>query len=139
MVKLKVEVKARLIFSILILIVIAISVGNNTMFSHALANEPGEQLYQKCIACHSFGYNRTGPDHCDIVGRVAGTMANYEYTEAMRSSKLVWTEDNLDYFLEAPLDVVPGTSMGFIGISDPAERREIIAYMRRQGSSTDCN
>lgn len=107
--------------------------------SDVLSSESGERLYQKCVACHSFGYNRTGPDHCGLVGRLAGTQANFEYTEAMRLSKIVWTANNLDRFLAAPLGVVPGTSMGFAGISDPLERRLLIRYMQIQGSSKDCN
>jgi len=103
------------------------------------ASPSGESLYQKCIACHSFGYNRTGPDHCGLVGRVAGELNGFEYTDAMRSSKIVWTVENLDRFLAAPLEVVPDTSMGFIGVDDSGQRSKLIAYIQAQKDSPDCN
>ncbi|MBL4673012.1 MAG: hypothetical protein JKX81_12195, partial [Arenicella sp.] len=103
----------------------------------SLAKQPGELLYEKCIACHSFGYNRTGPNHCDLIGRVAGTADDFIYTQAMRSSKIVWTVENLDLFLAAPLEIVPGTSMGFIADAD--QRSLLIAYIQTQRDSEDCN
>lgn len=105
----------------------------------ALAGETGRQLYQKCSACHSFGYNRTGPDHCGVVGRLAGTLSGFEYTEAMRSSNIVWTADTLDLFLKSPLGFVPGTSMGFAGIASEHDRRSIISYIKAQNDSSNCD
>lgn len=89
----------------------------------------GAEVYDRCVACHALGRNRTGPRHCGVVGRPAGSVPGYDYSEAMRRAGLVWTPVTLDRFLTAPLDVVPGTTMGYSGISDPAERAALIAYL----------
>ena len=98
----------------------------------------GERLYERCAACHSLERDRTGPRHCGLVGRKAGTVPGFAYSEAMRASGLVWNAKSLDRFLAAPLEAVPGTSMGYAGIPDPGERRDLIAFLEQAGRSRDC-
>ena len=88
-----------------------------------------ETLYARCIGCHSPERNRTGPRHCGLFGRVSGTVQDYEYSRPMRAAGIVWDAQTLDRFLEAPLEVVPGTTMGFAGIADAGERRRLIAWL----------
>lgn len=98
--------------------------------SPAAANlAAGEQSYAKCIGCHSPDRNRTGPLHCGLVGREAGAVPDYAYSDAMRASGIVWTVDALDRFLRDPLQMVPGSTMGFAGIADAAERRDLVAWL----------
>jgi cytochrome c len=96
----------------------------------------GEAIYERCAACHSLDRNRTGPKHCGLFGRRAGSLPDFEYSPAMRASGFVWNERTLDRFLAAPTKVVPGTSMGYAGIDDPRERADLIAWLREatQGS-----
>ena len=35
----------------------------------------GEAIYSRCAACHALAYDRTGPRHCGLFGRRAGTSA----------------------------------------------------------------
>lgn len=101
--------------------------------------EAGKAVYDKCIACHSPDRNRTGPLHCGVVGRIAGTVSGFAYSEAMRAAKIVWNAETLDRFLEAPFETVPGTTMGFAGITDETERRHLIAWLESlTASSTHC-
>jgi cytochrome c len=95
--------------------------------AHALASE---ELYNRCAGCHSLEQNRTGPRHCDLVGRRAGSVPGFDYSDAMKRSGIVWTEKNLDRFLADPLKTVPGTTMTYSGVSDPRERAALIAYLR---------
>lgn len=91
----------------------------------------GEQIYTRCAACHAIETNRTGPQHCGLFGRHAGTAPGYDtYSPAMRNSKIVWDEHSLDVFLQAPTKVVPGTAMGYAGVKDPQERADLIAWLR---------
>ncbi len=90
----------------------------------------GVLIYERCAACHSLDHNRTGPKHCGLLGRRAGSLSDFEYSPAMRSSGIVWNEQTLDRFLAAPTKVVPGTSMGYAGIDDPRERADLIAWLR---------
>ena len=89
----------------------------------------GEQEYGRCLGCHSLDRNRTGPRHCGLINRRAGTQPGYEYSRAMLESSLVWNPETLDRFLTSPLKIVPGSTMGFAGIKDKRIRRKLIAYL----------
>jgi cytochrome c len=96
--------------------------------------QAGEAVYSRCLACHSLEYHRTGPKHCGLFGRRAGTAAGYEeYSAAMRRSKIVWNEKTLDRFLADPLKVVPGTTMTYAGVEDAKDRADLIAYLKKEG------
>lgn len=102
----------------------------------ALAADPaaldrGEQVYARCAACHAIGTNRTGPQHCGLFGRRAGTAPGFDgYSPALRASGIVWDERSLDRFLAAPMQAVAGTSMGYAGVKDAGERADLIAWLR---------
>lgn len=97
----------------------------------AQALQRGGQVYERCIACHSIEANRTGPQHCGLFGRRAGTAPGYDgYSKALRDSKIVWNETTLDEFLRHPMQAVPGTTMGYAGIADAHERADLIAWLR---------
>jgi len=89
----------------------------------------GEKIYERCAACHSLTTDRTGPHHCGLLGRKAGSVPGFEYSKAMKESKITWNERTLQRFLANPLKAVPGTSMGYAGIPDAGERRDLIAYL----------
>jgi cytochrome c len=90
----------------------------------------GEQLYARCAACHAIETNRTGPQHCGLFGRRAGTAPGFAgYSKALRDSKIVWNAQTLDRFLQDPMKTVPGTAMGYAGVKDPKERADLIAWL----------
>jgi cytochrome c len=89
----------------------------------------GEQLYARCAACHALAYDRVGPRHCGLLGRRAGSVPGFEYSPAMKRSKLVWNEKTLNRFLADPPKAVPGTTMTYAGVADPEERADLIVYL----------
>jgi len=91
----------------------------------------GEAVYDRCLACHSLTRNRTGPKHCGLLGRTAGSVSGFAYSPAMRQSGIVWDAEALDAFLTDPLAVVPETTMGYDGVKDARERADLIAYLAR--------
>ncbi|HZP93768.1 MAG TPA: cytochrome c family protein [Burkholderiales bacterium] len=97
----------------------------------------GEEIYSRCIACHALAYDRTGPHHCGLIGRKAGSVPGFAYSPAMKRSGIVWTESTLDRFLANPMKMVPGTAMGYAGIADRQERADLIAYLERAAASPD--
>ncbi len=101
----------------------------------ATAADParGQAIYARCAACHSLNRNRTGPRHCGLIGRRAGSVPGFEYSAAMRAAGIVWTQSTLDRFLAAPMRVVPGTTMGYAGIGDEQDRRDLISYLEWAG------
>ena len=98
----------------------------------------GEDVYSRCLGCHALEYNRTGPKHCGLLGRRAGSVPGYEYSPAMKKSQLVWDEKTLDRFLADPLKTVPGTTMTYAGVSEPKDRADLIAYLEQQSASARC-
>lgn len=99
----------------------------------------GKLVYERCAACHALAYDRTGPRHCGLFGRRAGSVPGFAYSEAMRRSNLVWNAQTLDRFLKNPLEAVSGTSMGYAGIADRGERADLIAYLRQVGDTPECH
>jgi cytochrome c len=97
----------------------------------------GAQLYQQCMACHALGYNRTGPRHCGVLGRRAGSVPGYRYSDAMRRSGIVWTRATLDAFLAAPTRFVEGTTMTYAGIPGAQDRRDLIAFLEAASNEAD--
>ena len=95
--------------------------------------EAGARLFSKtCGGCHSVGENARGgfgPQLNGIIGRPAGTTADYQYSDAMKNSGVVWTRDKLAAYIEAPKKVVSGTRMIFWGISDPQKIDNLLAYL----------
>jgi len=88
----------------------------------------GKTLYQACQACHSVEDNDLGPRHRGVVGRRAGSVADYNYSAALKSSGITWDPHTLDRWLTNPSALVPGTKM-FFKIDDAQSRADIIAYL----------
>jgi cytochrome c len=91
----------------------------------------GETLYrQRCQTCHSVVAAKpagVGPNLRGVVGRKAAA-ATFNYSTAMKQSKITWTQANLDRYLAAPTKTVPGTRM-VIAVTDAAQRAAIIKYL----------
>lgn len=88
--------------------------------------------FAQCVVCHKVepGQNGIGPTLAGVYGAKAGHVGDFAYSQAMRSSGLVWDEAALDRYLEAPMKTVPGTKMSYAGLRDPAQRQAIIAYLK---------
>lgn len=92
----------------------------------------GEQLYvSRCGACHSIDDNGAGPRHRGLFGRKAGTQPGFEYSEALRASGIVWTPTMVDRWLTNPNALVPGNKMVVQLANEPADRADLIAFLRR--------
>ncbi len=88
----------------------------------------GEAYFSKaCLTCHAPG--RSGPPYTALVGRKAGTVEGFSYSQALRNSNIVWSEETLDAWLRAPNELVPGNIMG-ITVRDPVARANLVAYLK---------
>jgi cytochrome c len=95
----------------------------------------GEAATKKlgCIACHTFvegGKAGLGPNLYGVVGGPHGHMPGFNYSSALKSKQGPWTYDELYQWLKKPAAYAPGTRMTFVGISNPKERADVIAYLR---------
>ena len=91
----------------------------------------GEQLYEACQDCHSLDKNDVGPRHRGVYGRKAGSLPDYAYSDALKSSSIVWNEETLDKWLTDPQAFVPGVRM-FFHLADPQDRADVIAYLKER-------
>ncbi|HVO45778.1 MAG TPA: cytochrome c family protein [Steroidobacteraceae bacterium] len=88
----------------------------------------GQVVYQVCASCHSIDEDDVGPRHRGVVGRVAGTVAGYPYSPALKAAGLTWDAQTLDRWLTNPQRLVPGSKMFFL-LSNPQDRADVIAYL----------
>nr|TFG51306.1 MAG: c-type cytochrome [Hyphomicrobiales bacterium] len=97
---------------------------------------PGEEVFRdSCSICHSIENGAptiVAPNLFGVVGRQSATQDDYFYSSAMRAANLSWDEVTLSAFLTSPQQVVPGTSMGFLGFLDPGDTQNVIAYLKAQ-------
>lgn len=95
----------------------------------------GARVFARCRSCHVMdeGVNRNGPSLYGIIGRTAGTVEGFRYSDANANSGIVWTEEALFDYLENPREYIPGTFMAFPGLRSEQERADIIAYIKENG------
>ncbi len=88
--------------------------------------------YAQCAACHSVepGKHGIGPSLHGVYGTKAGDIPGYAFSDKLKASGLTWDDATLDKWLAGPMKMVPGTKMSYAGMSDPAKRAEIIAYLK---------
>ena len=93
--------------------------------------EAGKTKFKICAICHATeaGKMKVGPSLFAVVGRKSGSLAGYNYSDAMKNFNHTWTPETLDTYLADPRATVPGTKMIFPGIKDKTERANLIAYL----------
>lgn len=102
----------------------------------------GERIFVgRCSICHTLtpdSGRRAGPTLHGLFGRRAGTVADYHYSDAVARSGIVWTEESVSaLFDEGPDSYIPGTKMPTQRITNPADRADLIAYLRRATAPTE--
>lgn len=93
----------------------------------------GQRDFRACAACHSLepGRNMTGPSLADLWGRKAGGLPSFErYSDALKSSGIVWGDKTLDQWLADPQHMVPDNLMPFEGIKDAKVRADLLAFLK---------
>ena len=98
----------------------------------------GEKLAKKCTACHVFepdGANKVGPMLWNIVNAQKGAVDGFSYSAALSEFGGEWDYVALNAFLAKPKAYISGTKMNFAGLKKPADRANMIAYLRQQADS----
>src|SRR6266853_6190617 len=94
--------------------------------------EKGAAAAKKCGACHTFekgGPARVGPNLFGILNEKRGEGRGFNFSAAMKAKGGTWTYDDLNKFIASPKGFIPGTAMGFAGISKDSERADVVAYL----------
>jgi cytochrome c len=88
---------------------------------------------QKCASCHTvtpdLAHGLLGPNLVGVVGRTAGTMAGWDFSPALKESKVTWTEENLNTWLTDSTAFVPRAQME-LKVPSRIEREDLIAYLK---------
>lgn len=100
--------------------------------------EAGAKIYLKCRSCHVVDQatNKMGPHLLDILGRTAGSVEGFQYSEAMKQAGkngLIWNENTLKEFLTSPKTMIPGTSMRFWGLWEN-QINDLNAYLKEKAT-----
>jgi cytochrome c len=93
----------------------------------------GRQDFRACAPCHSLDPDRnmTGPSLANLWGRKAGGLSSFErYSDALRSSGIIWNDRALDGWLTDPQRMVPDNEMPFEGIKDARVRADLLAFLK---------
>ena len=92
----------------------------------------GEKVFAVCKACHQVGNiakNAVGPVLNGLIGRKAGSVEGYNYSEPNKKSGITWDEATFSEYIKDPKAKIPGTKMAFAGIKDEQKIKDLIAYL----------
>ena len=94
----------------------------------------GEKVFAVCKACHQVGdtaKNAVGPVLNGLIGRKAGSVEGYNYSEANKKSGMTWDEATFSEYIKDPKAKIPGTKMAFAGIKDEQKIKDLTAYLHK--------
>ena len=115
------------------LLALALSTGT----SPAQDAAPGQQVFKRlCSPCHDIGVNakvKLGPPLNGVDGRKAGTLEGYNYSQANKSSGITWDEESFSKYIRAPMQVMPGTRMAFVGLKNDKDVADLWVYLKQIG------
>ena len=115
------------------LLALALSTGTSLAQDAAAGGQVFKRL---CSPCHDIGADakvKLGPPLNGIDGRKAGTFEGYNYSEANKSSGVTWDEESFSKYIRAPMQVMPGTRMAFVGIKNDKDIGDVWAYLKQFG------
>ena len=94
----------------------------------------GKTIWNKCRACHQVGENAknlVGPVLNGLIGRKAGTIEGYNYSEANKNSGIVWDDATFREYIKNPKTKIPNTKMVFVGLSDEKDIEDLLAFLKQ--------
>ena len=93
--------------------------------------EAGQKVFLLCVGCHGDTpqHRPTGPHLFNIVGRQAGVLEGFRYSNALSESGIFWDQRTLDDFIANPTQRLPGTMMA-VGVPDAKDRADLIEYLK---------
>ena len=101
----------------------------------------GAAVFEKCKSCHNAdngGANGTGPNLWGVVGRAPGSHPGFAYSDGMKAfggKQPIWDYQHIYEFVKNPQAYINGTKMSFVGLKQPQDRINVIAYLHAQGST----
>ena len=96
--------------------------------------DAGKKVFNQCRACHVLDQttNRVGPHLGGLIGRKAGSVEGFSYSDAMKNSGITWDEEQLAKYLKDPKGAVPGNKMAYAGVKKDDDLKNLIAYLKEE-------
>jgi len=92
------------------------------------------QFTRKCSICHALrdeGDRKAGPHLAGLFGRVAGSLAEYRYSDTLSGADFLWNAETIDaLFDQGPDHYIPGSKMPMQRITAATDRRDLIDYLK---------
>jgi cytochrome c len=113
-------------------LIACIALLSSSVLANAQDAANGEEIYKKCRACHQVGEtakNAVGPNLNGLFGRKSGTIEGFNYSEANKTSGIVWDEKNFANYIKDPRAAMPGNKMAFAGIKDEKDVADLTAFL----------
>jgi cytochrome c len=92
----------------------------------------GEKVFGKCKTCHEIATakNKVGPTLQGVIGRKAGTVEGFKYSEAMTGSGVTWDAVTIAEYVAKPKEFIAGNKMAFVGLKKEDEIENLVAYIQ---------
>jgi cytochrome c len=114
-----------------VVVAFVLLVAGTSVFAAGQSTGGGKELFEKrCGGCHALDRDKEGPRLRGVYGRAAATVDSFKYSDALKKSKITWTDERLDKWLTDTEKLVPDNDMTF-HVERPEERSEIIAYLKQ--------
>lgn len=106
--------------------------GSSPAAAVASAGQSAPAAFAQCKTCHAVekGKHMIGPSLAGVMGTRAGEIEGYAFSAPLKASGLTWDDATMDKWLEAPMQLVPGTKMTYAGLKDAAKRKDVIEYLK---------
>ncbi len=94
--------------------------------------QKGKTIFTVCLVCHAIGpgaQNKIGPELNGLDGRKAGTVPNFDYSDANKNSGIVWNEETFEDYIKNPAAKIPDTKMTFAGVKNEQQVKDLWAYI----------
>jgi cytochrome c len=99
--------------------------------------EAGKTVFNVCRSCHQVGEtakNGVGPALNGLIGRKAGTVEGYNYSEANKTSGKTWDDATFLAYIKDPKGFMPGNKMAYAGLKDDKKAADLLAYLKTFGA-----
>ena len=113
------------------LAVMGTAIAVSGMPAPAQAEDAAALFVKNCQTCHTIekgGVARQGPPLWGVIGRKAGTVDGFKYSDGLRASGIVWTPEKLDEWITFPKKLIRDTFMTYRQ-TDPDIRKAIVDYV----------
>ena len=116
------------------LIVAVVLIAVSSVSGMAQDAQKGKTVFNVCLVCHAIGpgaQNKIGPELNGLDGRNAGTVPNFDYSDANKNSGIVWNEETFEDYIRNPAAKIPDTKMTFAGVKNEQQVKDLWVYINQ--------